>query len=69
MIEVKEKYEPRLLKIPGVLGVFADEEDGVIEVYVKSEDVQVPSELDGIPVRKVVIGEIRALRRCCCGRT
>jgi len=58
-LEVKEKYEFELLKIPGVVGVRATKCDLV--VYIESEDVQVPDEIEGVPVRKVVIGKVRVL--------
>jgi len=54
--EVKEKYEDWLLRIPGVVGVAAGDRE--IIVYVESEDVQVPSTLEGVPVVKEPIGRV-----------
>ena len=54
--EVKEKYEMQLLRIPGVIGVVAG--DNEIIILVESEDVHVPSMLDGVPVRKEIVGRV-----------
>ncbi|MBI4528884.1 MAG: hypothetical protein HY695_34235 [Deltaproteobacteria bacterium] len=66
---VKEKHEGRLMNIPGVVGVGvglseAQLEKPVIEVYVKSASDQVrrsvPASLEGVAVKIVETGEIRA---------
>lgn len=57
--EVKEKYEQWLLSLPGVVGVGV--RDGCIVVYLSSQKYAslLPSELDGYPVRAVVVGTTR----------
>ena len=54
--EVKEKYEDELLRIPGVVGVVAG--DSALIVLVESEDVQVPTSLEGVPVIKEIVGRV-----------
>lgn len=58
-VEVKNKYEDQLLRIPGVVGVVATEDR--IVVFVESEGVRVPSSLEGIPVEKRVVGRVTTL--------
>jgi len=54
--DVKEKYEYELLKIPGVVGVTV--QDNEIVVLVESEDVSLPKSIEGVPLRKIVVGRI-----------
>ena len=57
-VEVKNRWERILTSIPGVVGVAA--EDDKIVVFVEREDVQVPANLEGVPVVKRVTDRIRA---------
>lgn len=59
-IEVKARYEPYLLKIPGVVGVGAT--DKFIIVYFKdmSHAHLVPDSIEGVPVVKVWVGRVWA---------
>ena len=66
--QAKARHEEELFLIRGVVGtgIGADEDgNAVIEVYVKGGAKQVvgepiPDDLDGIPVRVIETGEIRA---------
>lgn len=66
--QAKARHEEELFRIRGVVGtgIGADEDgNAVIEVYVKGAAKQVvgepiPDDLDGIPVRVIETGEIRA---------
>jgi hypothetical protein len=64
--EVLSKNENRLMSIPGVNGVGISESNGqiVISVMVKSLTpelkAQLPKDLDGVPVKVDVIGEVNA---------
>jgi hypothetical protein len=66
---VKERHEPRLLTIPGVVGVGVGRSERVIgqaaiEIYVKQETSSlrqaIPDSLEGIEVKIVETGEIQA---------
>ena len=61
--EVRARFEPVLLSIPGVVGVAADVARGTIIVYVESEEAaeRVPRELEGFPVEVRVVGRIAPL--------
>ncbi|MHA1527495.1 MAG: hypothetical protein ACTSVG_00640 [Alphaproteobacteria bacterium] len=65
--DIRDFHEAELHSLPGVVGTgISVDEDGnpVIEVYLKqlatSVDNPIPSDVDGIPVRTVVTGIIRA---------
>ena len=55
--EVFQKYYDRLQSIPGVVGVFVNSKERCIVVYVEREDVDVPQSIEGVLVKKVVLGE------------
>jgi hypothetical protein len=65
--EVRTRYEQQLMSLPNVVGVSAETIDGedVLLVLVSQKaptgalgpDQVVPSSLDGIPVRVLVVGE------------
>ena len=65
---VLEKHTPELMKIPGVVGIAQSEEDGtpIILVFVNKMDErirrEVPSTLEGYPVRVHEVGEVRPIR-------
>lgn len=65
---VLETHTPKLMSIPGVVGTAQGEENGapVILVFVKKKDDrirrEVPSRLEGYPVRVDEVGEIRPIR-------
>ncbi len=66
VVEIKNRCEPRLLAIDGVRGVgigTGDLGDEVILVYVLDNATKrrVPLDVEGVPVRTVVSGEIDAL--------
>ena len=60
--EVKARVEARLVSIPGVVAVAADDARGVLQVFVESRGVclRLPRIIDGVPVECVVVGRIRA---------
>jgi len=60
ILDVKERNELRLLGIPGVGAVGADLEKNEIIVYVEDESVcaRVPSVIEGVRVRCMVVGRI-----------
>ena len=67
--KVKEKHEPKLLAVPGVIGVgigHSGKTPGqvAIEVYVKDSASagrsQLPSSLEGVEVKLVETGEVQA---------
>ncbi|HEB94369.1 MAG TPA: hypothetical protein ENI94_13100 [Gammaproteobacteria bacterium] len=67
IFDVKSRYEPRLLSLPGVISVGIGRAfDGrtviVIGVEDKAsvEDPKLPKQLEGYPVRVDVIGPVRA---------
>jgi hypothetical protein len=59
--KVKDRHEESLRKDPNVVGV-AVGRDGAIEVYIATESAQtrrqIPSKLENVPVRIIVIGEV-----------
>jgi hypothetical protein len=66
--EIKEKYEPEIMEIPGVTGIGIGSNDPktglAIKVYVEriTPDlrVQIPAELEGYPVIAEETGELGA---------
>lgn len=66
--EVRERYHPKLVELPGITGTgvvvkkINDEHVPFIRIYVENEEMfaKVPYKLDGIPVEKVVSGQIVA---------
>ena len=62
IVEVKERYEPELLKIQGVVGVSADLERNELVVFVRDRKVCEKIEKLGLPVkvRCEVVGLITA---------
>ena len=66
--EVKARHENRLFEIPGVVGTgvsLDDDGNPVIEVYVEraaraTPARPIPNELDGVPVRVIETGPVRA---------
>ncbi len=65
-IRIQERYTERLLSTTGILGtgiVEGKNNQPVIQVYLASADqaVDVPAQLDGIPVQTEVIGTCRAI--------
>lgn len=67
VMEIKAKYGEQLLEIDNVVGHGISTCGGkyCIEVYLEKDDIktrnQIPDNLDGVPVRIKVTGEIRAL--------
>ena len=59
--DVFQRYYDRLQSIPGVISVFVNSKEKCIVVFVESEDVEVPSTIEGVPVKKRVVGEVRVL--------
>lgn len=66
--EVLERHAPRLLALPGVVGVAEGESDGraCIVVYIAERTAtvpaRIPSDLEGLPVVVRAGGEFRALK-------
>ena len=65
--DVKKKYEAKIMKIPGVVGIGIGKENDndVIKVLVAEQtaliDKKVPKQLKGFPVVVQVTGTIKAL--------
>jgi hypothetical protein len=65
---VLEAHTPKLMNIPGVVGIAQAEEDGapIILVFVNKMDErirrEVPPALEGYPVRVHEVGEVRPTR-------
>ena len=61
LVSVKKLYEPRLLMIPGVVGVGADLDEGYLVVYVSDKSVcnKLPKTIEGYPVKCERIGGVR----------
>ncbi len=61
LVSVKRLYEPRLLTIPGVVGVGADLDEGYLVVYVSNRSVcdRLPKSIEGYPVKCEPIGGVR----------
>jgi hypothetical protein len=67
-VKVKDRCEQDIFKIKGVVGVgvsLSDDEEPVIEVYLKEDNVQtrtqMPDMIDDVPVRLIVTGQFEAL--------
>jgi len=65
---VLARHTPKLMSIPGVVGTAQGEDEGkpCILVFVKEKDErirrEIPSTLEGYPVRIDEVGEIRPIR-------
>ena len=67
-LEAKEKIKDKLFAIPGVVGVGISSGSGdFLNIYVKqmTDELkeELPSEVNGLPVRVIEVGDIRALQR------
>ena len=66
VVDVKNRHEQRLLAIDGVKGVgigSTEIGDDAIILYLRDSSVRerIPSEIEGIPIRPEITGEIDAL--------
>lgn len=65
--EVKERYEARLMRMRGVVGIGIGQTNGreVIRIYVNKDTpkvrAEIPRALEDVPVEVVVTGTFRAL--------
>jgi len=60
--DVRERYEDLLINLPGVVGVTANPTHRIILLVKSPEYIDAtPNVIDGIPVEKVVVGDMRAL--------